>query len=177
MTHDEFMRDLERITIEVEKYTDGEAPTIIGKTAADFFAENFQKEGFVDNGLQKWEEVRRRTDPNVTGADATRPILTGRTGNLGRSIDYDPHPKQVTVFSDVVYAEVHNKGLTISTVAGVKEHTRRQKGKTVTVKAHSRKINLTFKKRQFMGHSAELDKLIISEIERKLKSIKNENNI
>ena len=37
-------------------------PIVIGKTAVDHFRENFVKQGFVNNGTQKWDNVKRR-DP------------------------------------------------------------------------------------------------------------------
>lgn len=41
----------------------------------------------------------------------SRPILTGDTGDLGRSINVSYSKGQVTVFSDTIYAKVHNEGL------------------------------------------------------------------
>ena len=44
------------------KQAQRDLPIIIGKTAVDHFRENFKLGGFVNNGLQKWEDVKRR-DP------------------------------------------------------------------------------------------------------------------
>ncbi|MCL2502659.1 MAG: virion morphogenesis protein [Bacteroidales bacterium] len=37
-------------------------PIVMGKTAVDHFRENFKLGGFVNNGLQPWQDVKRR-DP------------------------------------------------------------------------------------------------------------------
>lgn len=45
---------------EITRWSRADLPRIAGKTAVDHFRENFDKEGFVDNGLHKWPEVERR---------------------------------------------------------------------------------------------------------------------
>lgn len=35
-------------------------PRIVGKTAVDHYKENFDKEGFVNGGVEKWKDVKRR---------------------------------------------------------------------------------------------------------------------
>jgi phage gpG-like protein len=122
-------------------------PVAIGKKAVDLFTENFQKEGFQDNGAKPWKEVQRRAR-NARGAAGSRKILTGKTGDLGRSIKYEVSPGKVTVYSDVIYADVHNEGLKAGRGAG-----------------------FTMPKRQFIGDSADLDKIIDDEIEKTLNSI------
>lgn len=123
-------------------------PVAIGKKAVDLFTENFQKEGFQDNGIKPWKEVKRRIRP-ARGAAGTRKILTGKTGDLGRSIRYEVSgPGEVTVFSDVIYAAVHNEGLRAGRGAGFQ-----------------------MPKRQFIGDSGELNRIIEAEIEKTLKNI------
>ena len=150
MTPDQFNKYLANLVKEIDNYADNDAPVIIGKTATDFFTDNFQKQGFVNRGLQAWQEVARRINPrDRSKAAATRPILTGETGNLGRSIDYFPDKGKVTVLSDLPYSSAHNEG---TNTAG-------------------RNRSVTIQKRQFIGHSYELDQLITSEINRKLNSL------
>lgn len=38
-------------------------PVMVGREAVSHFKENFNQEGFVDNGLNKWKDVKRR-DPS-----------------------------------------------------------------------------------------------------------------
>lgn len=113
MDGNQFAQHLLSMSQEAENFINDEAPIIMGKEAVDFFQEGFQNEGFTDTSLEKWKEVKRRQDPKVRGARASRPILTGDTGDLGMSIEYkDANNGEVTVFSDKEYAEAHNEGTT-----------------------------------------------------------------
>jgi len=94
-------------------------PRIAGKVAVDFFKQSFHNEGFTDAALQKWPEVKRRQNPHVRGARATRKILTGDTGDLGESITYQVRtPSEVVLKAEAYskngfnYAPVHNFGVT-----------------------------------------------------------------
>ena len=147
MTPEQFKIKLETQKAQLAEAINRDLPVIIGKKAVDLFTENFQKEGFQDNGVQPWKEVQRRTR-KVRGAAGSRKILTGKTGDLGRSIKYEIAPGQVTVFSDVIYADVHNEGLRAGRGAG-----------------------FTMPKRQFIGDSADLDNIVQKEIEKALNNI------
>ena len=152
MSPEQFQQELDRLQTEFKELFAKYAPTIAGKTAVSYFKKNFQNEAW---GRVKWQEVKRRTDPHVKGAKATRKILTGETGDLARSIEIKSISNgQVVIwtspsaFSKEPYGRVHNEGL------------RAGRGK-----------GFFMPKRQFMGESEELNALIISEIERKLKQI------
>jgi len=131
-------------------------PIVAGKMAVDFFKESFQKEGFTDQTYERWSEVKRRQDPRVRGARATRKILTGDTGDLGESITYrKTSPGEVTITAEAYskdgfnYAPVHNQGVTDA----------------------GRNRNVVIPKRQFIGPSKTLKRAIEDEIERKLNDI------
>ena len=144
MKPEEFSKQLAQIGIEIQNLADNEAPGIAGKTAADFFTENFQRQGFLRQALEAWRDVKRRTHTRTTPRGQTaagRLILFGETRNLSRSIDYDTSAGKVVVYSDVHYAPYHNEG--------------------------TDKIP----KRQFIGDSEKLNELVISELNRKLKNI------
>ena len=153
MSPEQFQQETSRLQKEFKELFEKYAPTIAGKTAVSYFKKNFQNEAW---GRVKWTEVKRRTDPRVKGARATRKILTGDTGDLARSIEIKAVSKgQVVIWtapsafgSKEPYGRVHNEGL------------RAGRGK-----------GFIMPKRQFMGESEELNALIISEIERKLKQI------
>ncbi|MDR2361586.1 MAG: hypothetical protein LBD91_02540 [Prevotellaceae bacterium] len=148
MTPQQFTDGLSQMAVKIKNFEEKDAPKMAGKTAADFFTDNFQRQGFLSRGLRAWPEVKRRK-PKANGRPYTprettaagRRILFGQTRNLSRSIDYDPQKGHVIVYSDVHYAPYHNEGTD------------------------------KLPKRQFIGDSAELDKLVISELERKLKNI------
>ena len=163
MTPAQFIKNLDDTLRDIDKFARKDAPRIAGKIAVDHFKKNFQEgtEGFVNDGLKKWSEVNRRTGGKIDkkgryvqnkakGADRTRPILTGRTGALARSLEKpEIADNQVTISSNLPYAEAHNDG---TTTAG-------------------RNKNVVIPQRQFMGESKELNELIINEINRKLNTI------
>jgi len=124
--------------------------------AVDFFKQSFHNEGFTDTTLERWPEVKRRQDPRVRGARATRKILTGDTGDLGESITYHIRtPSEVVIKAEAYskngfnYAPVHNEGVTDA----------------------GRNRNVVIPKRQFIGYSHTLDRDIEREIDRKIRDI------
>ncbi len=144
MTPEQFTEQLKQIAVEINDLADNEAPIVAGKTAADFFADNFQRQGFLNQTVSPWADVLRRTKPRNTPKGQTaagRQILFGETRNLSRSIDYSTGKGKVIVYSDVHYAPYHNQGAD------------------------------KLPKRQFIGDSDQLNKLVIDEIDRKLKNI------
>ncbi len=55
MNDNEFAKHLLKISEVAKKFIIDGCPLVMGKTAVDFFKEIFQKEGFTNNGLQKWQ--------------------------------------------------------------------------------------------------------------------------
>ncbi len=150
MTPDEFTLQLQNIASSVKSAIENELPTVVGRMAVDHFKENFQNEGFTDNSLEPWQEVKRRSGNRTGSASDTRNILTGETGDLGRSINYDiSGPGQITISSDKPYASAHNEG---TTNAG-------------------RNRNVTIPQRKFIGDSAALNDAIVKEIEETIDCI------
>lgn len=142
MTAEQFKIKLEQAKRRLPTAINKELPVNIGKKSVDIFTENFQHEGFEDVAIEPWKEVKRRQNPRTKGAAKTRKILTGTTGDLGRSIKYDIMPHAVVVYSDVPYAAVHNEGL------------RAGRGK-----------GFTMPKRQFIGDSQKINEMIETEID------------
>ena len=152
MTPEQFGKEINRLKNEFKDLFDKHGPTIAGKTAVSFFKKNFQNEAW---GRVKWQEVKRRTAARNHPSRTTRKILTGDTGDLARSIEVKYVSKGEVVvwtapsaFAKEPYGRVHNEGLRAGRGSG-----------------------FIMPKRQFMGESEELNDLIISEIERKLKQI------
>jgi len=154
MTPDQFQKELQRLQKEFGEFYNRYAPQIAGNVAVSYFKKNFQNEAW---GRVKWQEVKRRQNPKTKGARATRKILTGNTGDLGRSIEIKSaengkveiwtNPSEFT-HSKEPYGRVHNEGLRSGRGSG-----------------------FIMPKRQFMGESEELNKMIIDKLETKLKSI------
>lgn len=160
MTPEQFGKEIGRLKNEFKDLFDKYGPTIAGKTAVSYFKKNFQNEAW---GRVKWQEVKRRTPGTKAYKSAskhhlartTRKILAGDTGDLGRSIEVKYVAKGEVVvwtapsaFAKEPYGRVHNEGLRAGRGSG-----------------------FIMPKRQFMGESDELNALIVSEIERKLKQI------
>ncbi len=144
---DKLIIQLNQDTEKLRKFIHHDLPIKIGKQAVDLFKENFQKEGFFGD---KWKEVKRRSDPRIKGARSTRKILTGNTGDLGRSIRYTPQDAQVLIYSDLKYAAAHNEG---TTTAG--------RGNSTTIP-----------QRKFIDESRELDDMVKREMDKFFDSLK-----
>lgn len=143
-----------RLASELTEGLEGDIPDIVGTEAVNHFKDSFQNEGFTDKGFQRWDEVKRRQGKGK-GADATRKILTGRTGALADSITYSKEPGRVVVSAnplnsgaEVNYAAVHNFGVSNA----------------------GRKRNTVIPKRQFLGPSEMLNDKIRNKIERWLQA-------
>lgn len=98
-----------------------EIKDVIGREAQDHFKESFVNEGFTDESLEKWPDVKRRDsesewyghsgqDGKFSSTRTTAKILTGESGDLGRTINFVRTERGVRVFSEKPYARVHNFG-------------------------------------------------------------------
>jgi len=158
LTREQFAAKIQQHSAELSRLIAYDLPRIIGREAVKHFKLNFQNEGWERD---PWPEVKRRqAEAAKKGkkgqlltrqpASFTRKILTGKTGDLGRSIQYTPENAKVTIHTELIYAAVHNFGLK----AG------RGKG-------------FTMPKRQFIGDSEELNDKIKDIIETKVNIIFN----
>lgn len=97
---------------EIETYVKEEFPRKAGKVALDHFRENFDKEGYVDGGLHKWKEPKRK---HKRGKAATRykTLHSGRN-NLRDSLRSRVEGGKAIIHTDVEYAYIHNYGGTIN---------------------------------------------------------------
>lgn len=144
---------------------DSAVPRLVAETAAEFFQDRFK--------TQEWDKVPwPALDPKYA-AKKTRGkgrILTA-TGKLRGSITPTVVNARRVVISagsaQVPYARVHNEGLRIRGVANVRGYTNTNfmgRGKPVQIKPHSRRYDIQFKERRFMGHSKYLNRAIITEL-------------
>lgn len=144
---------------ELQQGLAADLPRIVGVEAVNHFKDGFENEGFTDVTLVKWDEVKRRMGKGK-GAAAQRKILTGETGNLKDSIDYDAEPRKT-----VVYANPQNKGAKANYAV---PH-------NFGASDAGRSRNVTIPKRQFIGKSEVLEGNIKSKItswlQLKIKSI------
>ncbi|MCL2290841.1 MAG: phage virion morphogenesis protein [Bacteroidetes bacterium] len=151
MTSKEFRKYLQSKQEEIKKAMEETIPKKAANKAVLHFKKSFQDEGFTDNNLEKWQEVKRCENPKRADlAKAKLPVLTG-TGDLGRSIKATTEPGKVTITSDLPYSSAHNEG---TNNAG-------------------RNRNVVIPKRQFIGESEtlnkEIEKVIVDELSKILK--------
>jgi phage gpG-like protein len=145
------MKDLIAKLEKVQLYLENDLKDDVGIQAKNHFKKSFRDEGFTDNKLSKWKEVKRREGENLKGATSKRKILTGTTKQLQDSIDYNTTHDGVEIVTDVVYAQIHNEG--------------GQAG---------RNGSATIPKRQFIGESENLNNKIASEIESEISKRMND---
>lgn len=159
-------------------------PAKVAVTVENFTAERFRAQNWLDRAAKPWQP--RKADKKK---DKGRAILV-KTGQLRRSIKARARGMNVTIGSDMPYAQIHNEGGTVTGTQNVGPHMRKahnRKGytrkdgrqmKAVKVAAHSvkgfsRKINHTMPKRQFMGPSStlvkEIGRLVDREINKAMK--------
>lgn len=133
-----------------------------------WFEDSFQNGGFTDSSFVAWDA--RKNDK-----DAGRAILV-QTTYLSKSLEVMRNtPTSMTFGTTVPYAKLHNEGGRLRAVQYVRAFTRTCRGKREQVQSHSRKIDIKFPKRQFIGHSEKmmqgLDQWLISEIEKRFNQI------
>ena len=161
MTPEQFQTRLHEMRLQFGDLFDRYGLQIIGNVAVSWFKKNFQNQAW---GRVKWQEVQRRTPGTKANtyaakhhpAQTTRKILTGDTGDLGRSIEIrEAANGTVTIWtnpstfgSKEPYGRVHNEGLRAGRGSG-----------------------FTMPRRQFMGEHPELNELIVKKLEEKLKQI------
>lgn len=183
MNPEQFGDYLDNLVLEINQSIETDIPDIIGVEAVNHFKESFDNEGFTNESLQKWPEVKRRKN-KTRGADAMRKILTGPTGALGNSIEYDKQPGKVVISAnpmnrgaDENYARIHNDGGTINHPGGTAYFITKDKlaAFVSNEKASGRNLPrtkphpITIPKRQFIGNSKVLNQKIVDKIQRYLK--------
>ena len=134
-----------------------------------WFDDSFQKQGFTDRGFQVWQK-RKSPDQRPGGA-----ILIDTTF-LRKSLNVLEESKNDIEFgTHVPYASNHNNGERMRVVQNVRAHSRVRKGRKEQVKAHSRKMDVQFPERKFIGHSGQmmdnLDNWFLKEVNKRLNAI------
>ena len=108
----EVEQKLKKILQDLHTLVDRKIPVATGKLAKDHFQDNFRKGGFVNGGLQAWSPAKRLSSGDASAAAQHGTLLSSRN-HLFSSIGYRTDTAQVTIFNDVVYAEIHNEGGTV----------------------------------------------------------------
>ena len=104
---------------------------------------------FTGNAFVPWEKRKNDKTPG-------RAILV-QTTYLQKSIEVMSENGTSVVFGTTVpYAKLHNEGGRLRVNQYVRAHHRTRNGRREQVQAHSRKLDIKFPKRQFIGHSEKL---------------------
>lgn len=142
-----------------------DVPVIVAETAVSFYKSKFKTQewdGVAWKALNTNYQKRKRRSKNK--------ILTA-SGILMNSI----HPSLISNNRVIIsagntkapYARIHNEGLRVIGTQKVRAYSNNNfmgKGKRVAIKAHTRKVNYKMHKRQFMGHSTQLNQQITSRL-------------
>ncbi len=152
-------------------------PNQIAVVAVAFTKERFQQQNWMDQIAQAWSPRKSRRE----GGTRRSQTLLVNTGRLKRSIrKISANQNLIVVGTDSKYGQIHNDGGTINKTVNIGSFTkrgytrvrndRRENVRSHTVNAHSRRMNTTIPKRQFIGNSAELNRRVENLIIQKLEA-------
>lgn len=142
-------------------------PKRIAVLGVNFSKERFTQQNWFDSSAKPWQP---RSTKRRGGTRRQSGAILVDSGRLKRSIrTISISPNSVLIGTDVPYAQAHNDGF--NGKVSIKQHSRHRNGKTYTVKAHSRSVNLP--QRRFLGDSQELnnrlENLVINELEKAIR--------
>ena len=165
------MNNLDLKTLELEQAIN-KLPKKVKDIGVQFFKSRFRAQGWYDSTFMPWK-ARKGKDTKGKG----RAILI-KSGRLRNSIRGRVFGSDIVFGSDVKYAKVHNEGGLITKHARSELFVRnrytsgRFKKGTSPGQGHTYKSS-TYKmpKRQFMGDSAHLRKLVTRTIENTVKNV------
>jgi len=183
-------KDLQDKVRKLTQQVKRDMPIVIGKTATDHFRENFRKEGFVNKGLHKWKDVKRRdTSSKWYGFDysgekrtsiaITRDKKTGKTKRAKeqRKLNFSlagTKRKPLSSGRMELHNSIHYKTRNGSiAIISDKEYAQVQnEGGIIKVFG---KHSVKLAPRQFIGESQELNDKVEQEIGKRMKKIFEQN--
>ena len=146
MTPEQFTKMIKQNAAEIRMLTDRILPIRVGAIAKKHFRENFEKGGFVDNGLHEWKPAKRLS--SKYGDKKNKTLMSSRKHLYSNTLDI-PRRGGVKIENRTPYAAAHNEG---TTTAG-------------------KNRNVTIPRRQFIGDSAELTEKIKEAIKKEMDKI------
>lgn len=146
MTPEQFTKMIKQNAAEIRMLTDRILPIKVGAIAKKHFRENFEKGGFVDNGLHEWKPAKRLS--SKYGDKKNKTLMSSRKHLYSNTLDI-PRRGGVKIENRTPYAAAHNEG---TTTAG-------------------KNRNVTIPRRQFIGDSAELTEKIKEAIKKEMDKI------
>lgn len=146
MTPEQFAKMIKQNAAEIRMLTDRILPIKVGAMTKKHFRENFEKGGFVDNGLHEWKPAKRLS--SKYGDKKNKTLMSSRKHLYSNTLDI-PRRGGVKIENRTPYAAAHNEG---TTTAG-------------------KNRNVTIPRRQFIGDSAELTEKIKEAIKKEMDKI------
>ena len=155
-------------------YIKNDAKQVIGTLAVQHFKNAFRLGGL---GKKKWEGRKIARSGSTNGQN----VLI-QTGDLMESIDYRISGNDVIIYSDLLYAEIHNEGGEITVTAKMrkffwaKHYESKEAGETDAAELYKRCAlakKIIIPERRFIGPDPELDEKVIAKIQRDLTNILN----
>lgn len=132
-----------------------------------WFDDSFQNQGFTDASFQAWEK-RKEPDARPGGA-----VLIDTTFLRKSLAVLEENENQIAFGTHVPYAGVHNNGERVRANQYVRGFHRARNGKREQVKPHTRKIDIKFPERKFIGESSQmmkgLDEWLLNQIKERFK--------
>lgn len=153
-------------------------PVEAGNIAVNHFVKSFRDQGFTDTSRMQWK-------PRKGGKDPNRAILV-KSGALRRSIKRGATSWNRTVIASVGvdYAKIHNEGGVISQKArsgsvnfsradngGIRFTKNKRKGVVASSRYSIGARSFKMPKRQFMGSSYVMDKVIVDRMRARVDKI------
>jgi phage gpG-like protein len=131
----------------------GTLPTLLGNDAVNFFKNSFRKQGWEDEGMQRWKPRKGEVNAGISRVSkksgSGRAILV-KSGDLKKSIIVElANWRKIRITSNLPYAAIHNEGLKGSAWG---------------------KHPFQMPKRKFMGRSRKLHNNLRAKIETKINS-------
>ncbi len=183
MTPGEFAALVRARAGEIRRAWEGRWPRMMRKEAQDHFREGFRRGGYIDKGLERWDETRRQGVPFAGAAGRYGPLLS-RTNDLMGSIDGRLGPGAVEMFSDSPHARYHNEGAEAQVTPRMRRYFWARAAEAKRARgggdpealfwrnmALTRKDKIRIPRRRFMGPAETLLKTIRRAVEDDLKRI------
>lgn len=179
-----FSGDLQRGIKSLERELNRDMMTVIGKRAVDQFQESFSLGGFIDGGLKKWKEVKRR-DPaskwfgfeykgeRRTSYKLTRDRKTGKTRKsaVQKALNFSTNATTRKILTsrrmELRNSLRYHAGAGKVNIVSDKKYARVQNEGGVIKVFGKHPVKLPA--RQFMGPSKELNDKVQKEIEQRVK--------
>lgn len=132
-------------------------PEVVAETAVEFFQNTFKQQAW--DGV-KWKALSPRYAKIKRGNGKILVRSSRLLNSIRPSLVQAGRVRISAGNAQVPYARVHNEGQRVNTIAKVKPYTNRNfmgTGRAVKIGAHTRRMQYTMPKRQFMGTSPFLN--------------------